>query len=586
MAKVHILSPDVAQRIAAGEVIERPASVLKELIENSIDAAAQSITISLEAAGRRLIRVQDSGCGVAPEDIERLFHRHSTSKIAAFEDLSTLSTLGFRGEALYSIGAVADVLFRSRIHGASEGWELHVRGGERLGFKPCAMAEGTMVEVRELFFNTPARRKFLKTDSSEMRACLDVCIAHAIASPLISFTLSAGRTSLAFPSEEGARERMARVVNLPREQLFEVEQEVPEHHALLRIVAGDHNLQRPRKDLQFVIVSGRPVSSKAISFAINRAYEAFIPPGKYGCFAVFLTIPSSAVDVNIHPTKREVKIAGESTISRVAASCIAATIASRGTAKAYLLEPRIGAQSSRHFSVSRGEPSPLQQRETPVGTGESAAGYLAASAQVEALFPGIAAGGTRVTSLRESLSRATYLGSFRQKYLLFEGMSALLVIDQHAAHERVTYEALKRQIEQNRLEVQQMLMPLLLKLSPQEMLAWKERNDLLAEMGFSSTAWGEGEIAVYSHPQVISTPEDAVRSLLAEEAIPRADKAALARRACRRSLMAGTSLTRDEAETLKKALLACEEPLVCPHGRPTVIALDEHSLARQFLRKA
>ncbi|MFA5646155.1 MAG: DNA mismatch repair endonuclease MutL [Candidatus Ratteibacteria bacterium] len=582
MAKVHLLPPDVVRRIAAGEVVERPASILKEVIENSIDAGADSLVIDLEGAGRRSIRVQDNGSGVDREDMEQLFYRHSTSKISSFEDLESLSTLGFRGEALYSIAAVSEVFFRSRVSESSEGWELHIRGGERLGLKPCAMAKGTVIEVKQVFFNTPARKKFLKSDASEMRACLDVFLSQAIASFGIAFSFSAGRTVYTLPSGEGFRERVAHLLNLPLEHLFEAEAEIPEHRAFVRIVAGDQNLQRPRRENQFIVVSGRPVINKAISFAVNRAYESLLPAQRYGCFAVFLDIPPEEIDANIHPSKQEVKIAGEREIASFVASFLLATLSSRGAAKQYRLDPKI----ARELSESTEKKRPFERKKSaiPMKSRESVTPYVSPTAQSKVLFPHISPVRDRFSSLREALASSSFLGSFRAKYLLFEATAALFIMDQHAAHERITFETLKRQMKEGTVPVQQLLMPLVFSLSPQERVAWEERKQAIEAVGFSASLWEQDSIAVHSHPQSLLFPEYAVRALLAEEPISYTDKEALARRACRQSLMAGTVLLREEAEALKTSLLDCEEPFTCPHGRPTVIELDEQSIARQFLR--
>ena len=266
MSKVQILPPEIVSKIAAGEVIERPASVLKELLENSLDAKATSLEIELKKAGKNSLVVKDNGSGIAQDDLEKIFFRHATSKITSLDDLYAIHSLGFRGEALYSIASIADIILRSKTEGQDSGFEIHQRGGKKISLKPVNMSVGTQVEVKELFFNTPARKKFLKADTTEMNQILNIFIPYAILNPKCRFLLTHNdKTLFDLMPDKDLKARAAQVLNLDEKDIIEVERRVPEENLSIRLLLGNINIQRSRRDQQFIFVNGRPVQHRNLA---------------------------------------------------------------------------------------------------------------------------------------------------------------------------------------------------------------------------------------------------------------------------------------------------------------------------------
>lgn len=581
MSKVHLLSPDIVSKIAAGEVIERPASVVKELVENSLDAEALSIEVRLVNAGKSLIHVKDTGSGIEPDDIDKIFRRHSTSKIASLDDLYSIRSLGFRGEALYSIASIADITLRSKARNADSGWEIHIRDGKTLDHRPVNMPAGTEIEVKELFFNTPARRKFLKADSSEAAAALGAFIPYAMLYPQHRFLLTHGNRPLVdLAPADNTIGRAARALNLKKENIIESHRDHADERISIHLLLGDINIQRPRRDMQFVFVNGRPVYSRGINARMNSVYRLIMPAEANPFFAVFLSMPAENVDVNMHPTKREVKIKNEFAILSLIEDLCENALMSYGKAK----------QINGIYPFLSGETEPLIQRYGEIfpkdggGTASPSGSEFLLFDEDRTRSAGESPFLTQKETLRNRLASSRYIGNFMNKYLLFETPPALLIIDQHAAQERVTYEKFKKQIDSNQIEVQGLLAPLIISLSAQELLHWEEFKGAMEGIGFATTQWDKESIALHSQPQLINDPEAAVRNILAGEPAGRCDNDTLARRACRSSLMAGYPMKPEEAEELRRRLLGCADPFTCPHGRPAIIEIPEKFLNNQFLR--
>lgn len=597
MKNVRVLPPEIISKIAAGEVIDRPVSVIKELIENSIDAGADSIEIHVTQAGKSSIRIKDNGGGIAEEDMETVFERHATSKISKVDDLFDVHSLGFRGEALYSVAAVSDITLQSRVKDSASGWEIHLRGGKKLGLKPSSFPEGTEIEIKELFFNTPARRKFLKSNTSEMNQIVSTVIPYALLHPDIRFLLKhQNRTSLDLEPQDSALERVAQTLNLDKDHLQEVTQEFSDRNLKIRAILGDINIIRSRRDLQFIFINGRPVQSKNISYNVNEVYRLLLPPGNHPFFALFLDLPGEFIDVNIHPTKREVKIKDEYKISAVIRSvCERALMNAGGMKKAMNFDDK--QETSEQSSIRKGLTSTYRS-DTKFETDEPASSFEF-SGQIDKKRPteqysfpqsdDIFAFDDRLfeenyDTLQNKFANARYIGAFRNKILLFESGKSLLLVDQHAAQERIVFEQLVRQMDESRVEVQHLLSPYTIPLSPQDFLAWEEAQKQLEDMGFSSTQFDKETIAVHTHPALIKDADKAVREILAGGNPGRCDHETLARRACRASVMAGDKLDARQAEFQREQLLKCKDPFTCPHGRPTVIEMTENYLDKQFLR--
>ena len=572
MNKVHILPAAIVSKIAAGEVVERPASVLKELLENSLDAQASAIEVHIEAAGKTMIQIKDNGSGIAHDDLNTLFHRHATSKINSLDELYQIMSLGFRGEALYSIGAISDITLRSKTQEQDHGWELHLRGNEKLSSKPVTMHTGTEIEVKELFFNTPARRKFLKSNSSELKALLDIFIPYTLLYPKIRFSLThEGRKILDLPEANSLIERVAKALALDTKHIIEEEYAYSQDNLLIHLVLGDINIQRTRRDLQFIFVNNRPVQNKTISFHLNTIYRQLFSPGVYPFFCVYISLPASELDVNVHPTKREVKIKDETELTSKLRSFTQRLLMAKSKAKQFTT-PAHQAYSFQTKNFSELKTS-LRHSHPSLSIAENTL-FLKTDRQA---IP-------EEKNLKEKLKASRYLGNLLNKYLLFETNDSLLVIDQHASHERINFEKLKEQIEKAKIEVQQLLAPILVKLSHQEMLAWEENKDAFEKMGFSLSLFDKETLAIHAHPQLITQPENSVRNLLAGEKISRLDPETLARLACHSSVTTGYSLNKEKAEYQRTQLLNCLTPFTCPHGRPTVIEISDETLNKHFLR--
>lgn len=440
MSKVQVLPSDVIARIAAGEVVERPASVVKELVENSLDAGATRVEVHLKEGGKSLIHIKDNGRGISRDDLEVLFQRHATSKIASAEDLEKVLSLGFRGEALYSIGAVAEVNVKSLAAGAKEAWEIDVSGGVKSAARPAAAAgQGTEIRVKELFFNTPARKKFLKSDASEIEQVLHVFLPYVLLYPERSFVLTHnGRTLVDLEPASNSVERTAKALNLEARYLLGTEAVHAAEGFSLRLVLGDMNIQRPRRDLQYLFVNGRPVQSRTVLFHVNDVYRLVMPDGVHPAFAVFLDVPPQDVDVNIHPAKREVRIRQEARLGGFLRANVEQLLMTRGGAR----------------EVPAHEPLFPFPSDTPIPEGLPADKVVFAPAQVpgrtasvprpaseEPVFAEFAAhfDQQRTAPLKTRLSRARFVGTFDHKYHLFEEGASLFVVDQHAAQERVPF---------------------------------------------------------------------------------------------------------------------------------------------------
>lgn len=617
MPNIKLLPPDIISKIAAGEVVERPASVIKELIENSIDAGADTISIDIKDSGKTEILIRDNGSGISKDDLENMFQRHATSKITNLDDLFNIHSLGFRGEALYSIAAIADVTLQTRTQNSSQpplsqrggvntlqannppsllkegargssdsGWEIHIRGGVRQSLKPCSFpSHGTLISVKELFFNTPARRKFLKTDSTELNQIIGCIAPYVLLHKHIRVTVKHdGKTLLSADPSDNHLERVANALKLDAKHLIDIQDDL-DAATSAHLILGDINLRRPRRDTQYLFVNGRPVQNKNLTFALSQAYRLILPPDEHPVFVAMINVLAEDVDANVHPTKREVKIRDEQKLfGALRHLCERALMTSGGIKQVVLnsLQPPLvfkeGARGSS-FEATISEPS------SSYGKAGSSTGYSYPSQNQEfqnQLFENFSSSSDR--SLQKKLTDAKVIGIFRTKYVLFESGDSLLVMDQHAAAERINYEKLILQMEKGDVDIQNLLSPVTLKLTAQDMLVWEESKDALNELGFATDLWKDDAVAVHSHPRVIKDVEQTVLHILAGGSLAKRDHDVIARRACRCSIMTGDAIKMPEAEHLRVQLLACLDPLTCPHGRPTVVEMTEGFLDKQFLR--
>ena len=594
-ASIHRLPENLVRKIAAGEVIERPASVVKELVENALDAKAGRIRIDLEEAGRQGIRVADDGLGMSRVDVELCTERHATSKMRAPTDLFTISTLGFRGEALASIAAVSRLTVESRAAGEDEGARLVVEGGVRRELAAMGRDVGTAIEVRGLFYNTPARRKFLRHRDTEMRHVTQAVVALAAARPEVSFRLDhGGRQVLDLPPGERAL-RAAELLRLDAGELLPVDGETGAGEAAARVegfLTPPRRCRRSRSR-QYVVVRQRPIASRPLAAAVYSGYGSLLPHNGHPEFVLWLDLDPRHLDVNVHPTKREVRFARESELKQLVQDGV---------------RQALKVPEARVFSYPSGREHEPPRGPDPGGVGESAerqADYLVEPAEREesdsqmslSLLPGAALQGEPLspdTSGREALGdarRSARAWQIHDKYLLVPIRDGLLVVDQHVAHERVRFEEVQDALDSEGHASQQQLVPLAISANPVEMEAFRQAREHFERLGFGVREFGPGSLLVDAIPPGLRHWGDGelfhqILSELIEELEARSGvrEAVAASLACHTSIRAGERLSTPEMETLLQRLLNAREPFACPHGRPILVKIPLRELDRLFHR--
>lgn len=591
MGRIQRLPGDLANQIAAGEVVERPASVVKELVDNAVDAGATRVKVELERGGVDLVRVSDDGEGMDPDDAALALERHATSKIRRKDDLFSLTTFGFRGEALPSIASVAKVRLLTRARGRAEGTEVVIEGGAPAHSRPAGAPEGTSVEVRDLFFNVPARRKFLKSTGTETAHVTEVLLLASLARPSISFFLVRdGRPAREWLRVGTRRERAV--------QAFEGErlEACLGERGPLRIEAHLAPPERARAGTVglHLLVNGRPVRDRALARAVAQAYGSVLEPGRYPVGVVHVDLPPDQVDVNVHPQKAEVRFADARALFDAvmhelhAALGQAFSVPALGTRRAWSPWPP-------PMSPERAPPGPTSLSE-PV-TGDP--WHLGAetepprsSAEQTMPSPPPTDGQTKLFEGPGFYASLEFLAQIRSTFLVCEGSDGLYVLDQHAAAERVTFHRLRRAFASRSMATQRLLVPDVIELLPAEMDVLDEQTAQFSALGVELRAVGPNAVAVHSVPALLARarPERIVRDLVAElgraARRPFGDAAdlVLATMACHGSVRAGDSLSREEAVALLRALDDIDFSGHCPHGRPVVTRIGYDELERRVGR--
>ena len=594
MTVVRRLPNDLANQIAAGEVVERPASVVKELVENALDAGATKIRVDIEIGGVARIRVTDDGSGMAEEDARLALERHATSKIAVLDDLRHITSFGFRGEALPSIASVSRFTLSTRLRGMDEGVSLTVLGGAETSARPVGCAVGTQVEVTDLFFNVPARRKFLKATATESGHVGEVLVLAALGSPRVAFTLSRdGKVARDITRATSRKERVAQIVSEDRLEgclrergPFRVEAYLaPPERARAGAVA------------LYVFVNGRPVRDRLLARAVAQAYGSVLEPGRYPVGVVYVEVPPEMVDVNVHPQKAEVRFSDArgimDTLTRELHAALAHAFAlpAFATGQAWWkpgrAPPPVASMVPETARIEAGQPDgggdPWQlqpERSPPYVIPELVAGAIADGA-VDPLF-----------GRAKFYGQLRFVGQIRAMFLIAEGPDGLYVLDQHAAAERVTFERLRADYKNRRVASQRLLIPELVTLTPSEHALVEEHSADAMGLGLEIRLLPGSAVAVHAVPKILSRahPEHLVRDLVAE--VGRAAKRpfndavdlVLATMACHGSVRAGDILGADEARALLVALDAAEFAGHCPHGRPVVMRLGFDELERRVGR--
>ncbi len=591
---IHLLSSEVASQIAAGEVVERPASVVKELLENALDAGAKNVTISIADAGRTLVEVADDGVGIPSNELELAVSRHATSKLAQSEDLFHIMTLGFRGEALASIGSVSRMTITSRVKSAEEGARLHIEGGKASRLEKVGAPIGTVVRVEDLFYNVPARLKFLKSDVTERRIIDSLVTRYALAYPNVRFKLVEGKqVSLQTAGDGDRRAILAALygVDVAKQMLEVIAEE--EGKALTGFISPTSLTRSNRREITFFI-NGRWVQDSALNTALLQAYHTLLMVGRYPLSALFLTIPPEEVDVNVHPTKAEVRFRSQDKVF---------SFVQRSTRKALLAYTPIPSVSPQLWGP---RPAPMERRE--VGIDWSIAHDDRQFSVESDQLPGtsnesevtsdksLSVDSQLVTRRPETFSPVPLLrliGQIGATYLVAEGPDGLYLIDQHAAHERVLFEKLMAQHNAKQIPSQALLNPAIVTLPPQSAKMLLSQLPFLNRFGFEVEEFGSNTFQVRAMPVLFTggEAEAALRALVEdfeedETPLQTEVEARLAARVCKRlAVKAGQVLSNEEQRALLTDLEACQSPRTCPHGRPTMIHLSVDMLERQFGRR-
>ena len=597
---IRELPDELISQIAAGEVVERPASVVRELVDNALDAGATQVTVRLLAGGVRLIGVEDDGIGIARDELALALRRHATSKIGSLADLEAVCTMGFRGEALAAIASVSDLSILSRPAGQSSAFVLHAGSGE---LRPAARATGTTVEVKELFFSTPARRKFLKTDATELAHCIEAVRRHALARPDVGFAIW-HEGKLVEQWRPASREQ--RLADVLGQELLEQSVAVEYSAGPLRVWgrAGVPDAARSRADQQFAYVNGRFVRDKVLSHAARSAYEDVLHGQRQPVYALYVEIDPARVDVNVHPTKIEVRFRDSREVHQavrhalenaLAAPRAAAAAAGQGSVLAGAPRVQEGAWPSAAWT----QPA-MNFRPAPVAA--DWAGGMAAlwqGAQGDSLPPPPGegwGGGSAPASLPPGdwpLGRA--IAQIQGIYVLAENREGLVIVDMHAAHERIVYERLKRQFDEQRgaLASQPLLIPATFAATPQEIATAEGSADTLAALGLEITPFSARTLAVRAVPGSLAQGDavELARAVLAELAqhdastvVQRARDDLLATMACHGAVRANRQLTLEEMNALLRQMEETERSDQCNHGRPTWRQLSLRELDALFLR--
>ena len=587
---IHVLPPEVAAKIAAGEVVERPASVVKELVENAIDAGARTIRVEARDGGRRLIRVSDDGAGIPPDELPVAFARHATSKLISVEDLEHITTLGFRGEALASIAAVSRLSLVSRLASHPAGAEIRFEGGRQLSMGSKGAPTGTTVTVENLFYNVPARLKFLKAPATEAGHIHRVVVNYALAYPELRFHLTLDqRLSFQTGGSGELYDVLVEVIGLEtaRQMLEVVEQaSTTSGQASLIRVSGYVStpaLHRAQRDRLIFFVNRRWVQGPALATATTQAYHTFLPVGRYPVAVINVTLDPVDVDVNVHPTKSEVKFRDPGQVFSAVQKAVRSTV----TAGAPV--PPIGISfrpSPAHDTVLAADEAERWRR--MAGSGGRTPAQLGFEAQ--RTFPQDERAGFLPSA--EGLPLLRVLGQAAQTYIVTEGPDGLYLVDQHAAHERVLYEQLQASLAGAHVIAQQLLEPLSLELTPAQAAVLEAEAATLAQIGFDIEPFGGNTYRLRTVPEILQKADPAtalydILSELAEGAVPlsrQSDERLMVTVCKRAAIKAGQTLSLQEMQDLIHNLERCGAPRTCPHGRPTMIHLSAAQLAREFGR--
>ncbi|MGD8569745.1 MAG: DNA mismatch repair endonuclease MutL [Gammaproteobacteria bacterium] len=606
-SRIQVLSTHLANQIAAGEVVERPLSVVKELVENSLDANADTIDVEIDQGGTRLVRIRDNGDGIHKDDLLMALQRHATSKIKSHDDLQQVHSLGFRGEALPSIASVARVDLRSRYRDEDHAWRVQCDGKDQLSEpEPVAQLQGTTIEVRDLFFNTPGRRKFLKTEKTEFSHIESSLKRLALSRFDVAFSLAHNqRTVFKLPKASTPELQLQRIGQICGKGFTEQSLQVDFTAGALRLWGwiGLPTFSRSQGDMQYFYVNGRVVKDKVVSHAIRQAYQDVLFHGRHPVYVLYLELDPALVDVNVHPTKHEVRFRDSRSIHdfiyRVVHDAIAGAVpgtpagdnaadaAGRSTVDFAVHQPSLaaGGESARSGSTP---PMFRQQQSMPLKVKEQLENYAALYGQLDSTSDDSHPGEEQTMP---PLGFA--VAQLQGVYILAENANGLVIVDMHAAHERITYERLKESMQKNSVRSQPLLVPLSMVVAESEVALAQQHQPVFESLGFVVDAMGKDTLVVREVPSILRDAdiESLVRDVLADIAthgdsqrIRQQINGILATMACHGSVRANRRLSIPEMNSLLRDMERTERSGQCNHGRPTWIQLDMTQLDKLFLR--
>ncbi len=597
--RIIVLAEEVANQIAAGEVVERPASIVKELIENAIDAGGRDVRVELVRGGAGLIRVVDNGSGIAGEDMALVFERHATSKISKLDDIYSVGSFGFRGEAMASIASVARVEVLTRRPDDLEGTKAVARAGQILEIAPAGLPSGTQITVTELFANVPARRKFLKTEATEHSACLDAITRIALAHPEVRFTVTTdGREVFAAPGVKDVSDRVTMVMGNDFAGHCRAVQAQTEHLRLTGYISTPDYTKSNSKSI-YLFVNSRFIRDNSMTHAVLAAYRQVIEPRRYPAAVLFLDLPGEEVDVNVHPAKLEVRFKNSREVYDLVSRTVAQSLAKVQTSPdsfAYRLTPRETSSAASGFWRPKesyvptvreqpGEVYSLRNMRQAIDQDLFTRTENASDVPVFAHDP---SGAERIT-----FAGLSYLGQFADTYLVFGGPDGVTLVDQHAAHERILLERLKAAASSKAVS-QPLLMPEVVSLTPAQISLFEEALPMLSDIGLELEIFGRDAIVVKAMPAALPhvLPADIISDLAdqlgdgeAKPALAERKEKILASMACRTAIKANAELPAEEVAALCRDLEQTPYNATCPHGRPISVQFSLYEIERMFKRK-
>ena len=602
MNKIKMLSDDLINKIAAGEVVERPASIVKELVENSLDSGATKISIDLEDSGKKLIKVSDNGSGMNQENARLSIMRHATSKIANQDDLFSIKTLGFRGEALASIAAVSQFSLITKTSD-TEGFNLVLEGGTEISSGLIASEQGTSIEVQNIFFNTPARKKFLKSDRVELRHIIDIITRYALAHPKVAFTLNHEKHPLlTSPATDSLKDTVASLfgVQLAKDLL---ELNYDEELKISGFICKPYDA-RNDKTQQILFVNGRWIRSQELTKAVYDAYHSLIFVHKHPIFFLFLDVNPETIDVNVHPQKYEVKFDEIDVVCNALENAVKRVLRENNLVPVVEFDsntisniPSTGKEKPSKYSLDTSHQKTLEVKEPQVIFSEQKLHEVVKTVLDEESDATGSNLNTKsnlhqkneVVSEVKSLPELKLLGQVHKTFFLAETDGGVLFIDQHAAHERVMYEKFMRQLQDNSVQIQQLLNGEVIEVSSSEKIAIDAQKEELEKFGFQIEEFGPKSYLLKSAPSIFGRLQPA--SLfqgfvenIDNNSIMSTKETIISRMACRSAVMAGDELTTIAFQKILNELEQCEHPFTCAHGRPTLIKTEIHELEKKFRR--